>query len=159
MKTVLKGVALGFMAVPLLAGVALAGGPEHVEGNCGNQAELVEGGNIRTVEGDGSTISLRYTNGLGIANNVKLRISPISEEKGAFADTTVVGPETGGTWTLAKDVLNGTKFHLNYRSAEKVQVDDHGDGELAWSMPSGSPRQGIALSIYSSLLRVAGPCS
>ncbi len=51
MKTVLKGVALGLMAVPLLAGVALAGGPEHVEGNCGNQAELVEGGNIRTVEG------------------------------------------------------------------------------------------------------------
>ncbi len=84
------------------------------------------------LEGDGSTISLRYTNGLGIANNVKLRISPISEEKGAFANTTVVGPETGGTWTLAKDVLNGTKFHLNYRSAEKVQVDDHWEGELAW---------------------------
>ncbi|MFI1196892.1 hypothetical protein ACH4T9_27045 [Micromonospora sp. NPDC020750] len=135
MKAIVKGAVLGLALVPALATPALASGPEHIMGDCGFASALVEGANIRTVAANNSTISLKYTNGMGATNNVSLRISPISVTSGdAFAGTTVVGPGTGGTWNLATEVLATTRFTLNYRSSVNINAnaDDHWEGDLRW---------------------------
>lgn len=118
--------------IPLMAGPALAA-DEEIEGYCGFASYLVEGRTIRTVAGSGTSIRLKYTNGMGLTNSISLRISPISVKTGsAFAGTTVVGPKTGGTYTLATDVLQSTRFTLNFRSSSDVTVDDHWKGTLYW---------------------------
>ncbi|WP_405115199.1 hypothetical protein OG559_12055 [Micromonospora sp. NBC_01405] len=133
MKAVAKGIVLGLALVPALATSALAAGPTKITGDCGFASFIVEGKTIRTVASNGTTISLKYTNGMGGTNNISLRISPISVTTGdAFNGTTVVGPATGGTYSLADDVLATTRFTLNFRSSTNVTVDDHWEGDLSW---------------------------
>ncbi|WP_433345764.1 hypothetical protein [Micromonospora sp. CA-111912] len=133
MKAIAKGIVLGLTLVPALATSALAAGPTKIQGDCGFASYLVEGTTIRTVASNDTTISLKYTNGMGGTSNVSLRISPISVTTGdAFNGTTVVGPGTGGTWSLADDVLATTQFTLNFRSSVNVTVDDHWEGDLRW---------------------------
>ncbi|MFI0792081.1 hypothetical protein ACH4OY_05165 [Micromonospora rubida] len=132
MKAIAKGAVLGLALVPLLATPAFAASGA-ISGDCGFASYLVEGTTQRTVAANGTSIKLKYTNGMGPTSNISLRISPISVTTGdAFNGTTVVGPGTGGTWSLADDVLATTRFTLNFRSSSNVTVDDHWEGTLYW---------------------------
>ncbi|GLY06711.1 hypothetical protein [Actinoplanes sp. NBRC 101535] len=124
-----KGAALGLLAIPIIATSAFAA-TASLQGDC--DTDLVVGTNVRTASGTG-TIKLKYTNGMGLTNSVALRISPIDDRTGsAWAGTTVVGPKTGGTYTLASSVTKGRKFTLNFRAAENNNFDWHWEGTLTY---------------------------
>ena len=93
--------------------------------------DLIVGSKKRRTDTAGE-ISLRYTNGLGLTNNVSLRIGLIDNSGRQFTTTRVVGPATGGTYTLATDVLAGTEFRLQWRPSEAVSVDASWSGTLTW---------------------------
>lgn len=131
------GAVAGLILTPIVSAGAYAA-TTHITGDCGTS--LVVGSTIRTTTGTG-TIKLKYTNGMGLTNNVALRISPIDGSGDAWAGTAVVGPGTGGTYTLASrtnapgsnsPVPSGLRFTLNFKAASNPTVDNHWEGDLTY---------------------------
>lgn len=97
----------------------------------GGSTDLVVGERTRVI-GRGGDVTLHYTNGLGLTNNVSLRIGLIDKNGRQFTTTRVLGPSTGETYTIATDVLAGTEFRLQWRPSESVDVDTNWEGTLSW---------------------------
>ncbi|MEU8079330.1 hypothetical protein AB0B31_28280 [Catellatospora citrea] len=128
LRAALIGAGAGLASLMVFASSAQAVSITHITGDCGTS--LVVGSTVRTTSGDGH-IRLKYTNGLGLTNNVALKISPIRQPDGAAAwGTTTVGPSTGGTWYLASGLGSGIRFSLNFRADANPSPDNHWEGDL-----------------------------
>ncbi len=139
LKAALRGLALGLVAVPLLAAAASASIPPpegggssevttHITGDCFHTT-VIAGTVTRTAHG--GDVFLKYTNGVGLFNGVSVNITMVDTSGNPISQSTTMGGGTGHTYDLGYAVA-GTKFRLNFRCNSTPTVDSHWEGDLTY---------------------------